>query len=506
MKKTLFYLFVITHFTVLWGQNSPKIEQKPNIIYILADDMGYGDVSCFNEKSKIKTSHIDALAEQGMKFTDAHSNSAVCTPTRYGILTGRYAWRSPMKSGVLWSYDTALIATNRLTVASFLKKKGYETACIGKWHLGLDWAKKANGDVDFLQKIKKTPTSLGFDYFYGITASLDIPPYFYIENDRITATKIDSIGGTSGKGFWRNGPIGNDFKHEEVLPVLTQKALDFIQKQDKNKPYFLYFPLPAPHTPILPTKEYLGKSGTNEYGDFVLMVDDVVGKVMAAVKARGEENNTIIVFTSDNGCSPTADFKELADLGHNPSYVFRGAKADIFEGGHHVPFIVKWQNRVAANTVCTKTVCLTDFFATCADIFDEKLPDEAGEDSFSLLPLLLNKPLKYKREATVLHSIEGYFAIQKGKWKLEMCAGSGGWSFPKSEKEAEGLPPIQLYDLENDIGETKNVQAAYPSVVKELTALLTQYVKNGRSTKGKSQKNEGSFLLKTMPWLKGNMQ
>jgi arylsulfatase A len=499
MKK-IFLLCLTLHFTLgISAQNKTK---KPNIIYILADDLGYGDVSCLNENSKIKTTHIDALAQGGMKFTDAHSNSAVCTPTRYGILTGRYAWRSRMKSGVLWSYDTHLIEPERLTAASLLKKQGYQTACVGKWHLGMDWSKEENGAIDFTKPIENTPTANGFDYFYGITASLDIPPYFYIKNDRITATKIDSIDGTVGKGFWRNGPIGDDFKHEEVLSVLTQKALDFIQKQDKNKPYFLYFPLPAPHTPILPTKEYLGKSGTNEYGDFVLMVDDVVGQIMAAVKEKGEENNTIIIFTSDNGCSPMADFKELAQVGHNPSYVFRGTKADIFEGGHHVPFIVHWKGHVKPQTVTDKTICLTDFIATCADIVNEKLPDNAGEDSYSLLPLLTDKPHKFKRKATVLHSVDGYFAIQKGKWKLEMCAGSGGWSAPKPGKEEAGLPPIQLYNLENDIGETKNVQAAYPSVVKELTTLLTQYIKDGRSTKGTPQKNDGMFLEKPMAWMK----
>jgi arylsulfatase A-like enzyme len=477
------------------------IAQKPNIIYILADDLGYGDVSCFNKQSKINTPNIDALASQGMKFTDAHSNSAVCTPTRYGILTGRYAWRSAIKSGVSWSYDKHLIEPERLTVASLLKNKGYQTACIGKWHLGMDWAKEDNGNVDFSKPIKNTPTAIGFDYFYGITASLDIPPYFYIENDKITASKIDSIEGTSGKGFWRKGPIGNDFKHEEVLPVLTQKAINYIEKADKNTPYFLYFPLPAPHTPILPTQEFVGKSHTNAYGDFVLMVDDVVGKVMAAVKAKGEEGNTIIIFTSDNGCSPAADFKELAGLGHNPSYILRGAKADIYEGGHRVPFIIKWQGRIKPHSDCAKTICLTDLMATCADITQQKLPDNAGEDSYSLMPLLSGKSRQYKREATVLHSIDGYFSIRKGKWKLVFGAGSGGWSFPKKGKEEEGLPPLQLFNLDNDMAETKNLQAQYPSVVQDLKALLLQYIETGRSTQGLPQKNEGVFLKDKMTWL-----
>jgi arylsulfatase A len=476
--------------------------KMPNIIYILADDLGYGDVSSLNERSKIKTPHIDALAQQGMKFTDAHSNSAVCTPTRYGILTGRYAWRSRLKSGVLWSYDKHLIESNRITVASLLKNKGYQTACIGKWHLGLDWEMDAKGVVDYFKPIKNSPIVNGFDYFYGITASLDIPPYFYIHNDKITATTVSTIGGTTGKGFWREGPIGNDFKHEEVLPALTNKAIAYIAGQTNSQtPYFLYFPLPAPHTPILPSKEFLGKSGTNAYGDFVLMVDDVVGKIVAAVKASGAEKNTLIIFTSDNGCAPHADFKELASFGHNPSYHFRGTKADIFEGGHRIPFIAKWPGKIQSNSNSDKTICLTDLMATCAAIVQEKLPDNAGEDSYSLLPLFSNKEGQYLRQATVHHSSDGYFSIRKGKWKLILGAGSGGWSWPTPGKEEEGLPLVQLYDLEKDVAETKNLQQQYPTVVKELKKLLMEYVKNGRSTKGNTQKNDGEFLKDRMLWM-----
>ena len=241
--------------------NSPEKKPLPNIIYVLADDLGYGDLSCLNERSKIQTPHLDLLAEQGIHFTDAHSGSAVCTPTRYGILTGRYAWRSRLKNGVTWSYDKHLIDTERYTVPDLLRENGYHTACIGKWHLGLDWAMDNTDTPDFLQPIQNGPNALGFDYFYGITASLDIPPYFYIENDRITATSIDTIDGVSGKKFWRKGPIGNDFKHIEVMPKFTEKAIAYInERAQEEKPFFLYFPLAAPHTPILPTPEFQGKS------------------------------------------------------------------------------------------------------------------------------------------------------------------------------------------------------------------------------------------------------
>ncbi len=484
--KTLVWLNVFFLFVINAGA-----QQKPNIIYILADDMGYGDVSSLNENSKLNTVHINQVAEEGMKFTDAHSNSAVCTPTRYGILTGRYAWRTSLQSGVLWSYDTMLIEKGRTTIASMLKNNGYHTACIGKWHLGLGWQKDAKGKVDFLKEITDGPNQAGFDYFYGITASLDIPPYFYIENNKITAAKIDRIAGTTGKGFWREGPIGNDFKHEEVLPNLTKKAVEYISTQSKTKnPFFLYFALPSPHTPMLPTTEYKGKSGTNEYGDFVLMTDDMTGKILQAVKDAGIEQNTMIVFASDNGVTPVCNFKELAAKGHNPSYVFRGAKSDIFEGGHRIPFIVKWPGHVKPHTSSNTTVCLTDFIATVADMLQLKLKDDEAEDSYSLLPLLLQQN-NYGRTSIIHHSIDGNFSVRKGKWKLVFGAGSGGWSAP-TEKKAKDLhlPPIQLYDVVADIAETINIAYKYPTIVIELSNLAKEIVESGRSTKGAKQKND----------------
>ncbi|MCP9767934.1 arylsulfatase [Lacihabitans sp. LS3-19] len=472
-------------------------QKKPNVVFILADDLGIGDVSCMNPKSKINTPNIDLMAKKGIKFSDAHSNSAVCTPSRYGILTGRYAWRSEIKSGVLWSYDSLLIKTQRMTLASILKTKGYETACIGKWHLGLGWQKNGNGEISFEKPLRNGPNDIGFDYFYGITASLDIPPYFYIENNKITATKIDTIAGTKGKGFWREGPIGDDFKHKEVLDVFTQKAIDFIGKKRKE-PYFLYLPLAAPHTPILPSKEYLGKSKTNEYGDFVLMVDDMIGKIIQAIEKTGEIENTIIVFTSDNGCSTAADIPELQALGHEPSYIYRGQKADIYEGGHRIPLIVRWDSKIPNSKVSNQTVCLTDFFATMAEITQTKLEDNAGEDSFSLLPIFESKPKKYERTSTVVHSIDGNFGIMEGDWKLNFTAGSGGWSFPRAGKEELGLPKIQLYNLKDDPSEKVNLQDKYPEKVNEMRLLMQKTIENGRSTKGQKQANDGEFLKDKM--------
>ncbi|MDH4203874.1 MAG: arylsulfatase [Phycisphaerae bacterium] len=459
---------------------------RPNIVYILADDLGYGDVSCLNKNSKIHTPNLDQLGKEGIIFTDAHSGSAVCTPTRYGILTGRYCWRSRLKKGVLNGYSNHLIEDGRLTVASMLKTQGYQTACIGKWHLGWHWQKKDDdiSEVDFTKPILHGPTTNGFDYSFCIPASLDMPPYVYVENDRVTAVPNRIVEGKKGKSLMREGPTGADFKHIEVLPRLTEKAVAYIENcKQKNKPFFLYFPLPAPHTPILPTKEFQGQSGTNEYGDFVLQVDWTVGEIMKTLKRNGMKKNTLIIFTSDNGCSPQADFDELAQFGHDPSYIFRGHKADIFEGGHRVPFFARWPARVKARSVCDDTTCLTDLMATAAAIVDFTMPAEAGEDSVSMLPNLLGTATGPLREATVHHSVNGSFSIRQGKWKLELCRGSGGWSPPiPNSQEAKELPPIQLYDLSQDIGETINLQDQYPEVVEHLKGLLQKYIDSGGST------------------------
>lgn len=297
--------------------------------------------------------------------------------------------------------------------------------------------------------------------------------------------------------MWRKGLIAPDFKHIEVLPKITEKAVAYIdQRAQEDKPFFLYFPLAAPHTPILPTKEFQGKSGTNEYGDFVLQVDWTVGQVMKALKKNGIEKDTLIIFTSDNGCSPAANFKELEKFEHDPSYVFRGHKADIFEGGHRVPFIARWPAKVKAGAVCDDTTCLTDLMATAAEITGYAMPDDAGEDSVSMLGNLLGAATTPVREATVHHSINGSFSIRQGKWKLELCPDSGGWSSPRPGRDdVSQLPPVQLYDLSTDIDETTNVQDKHPEVVKRLTALLQDYVDRGRSTPGAPQKNNGAVKI-----------
>jgi arylsulfatase A-like enzyme len=484
--------------------------KKPNIIYILADDMGYGDVSYLNERSGFKTPHLDQMCEEGLHFTDGHSSSAVCTPSRYSILTGRYNFRSRLKKFVLMGYDTPLIEPGRKTIGKYLQEKNYKTACIGKWHLGLEWSLKNSEDkegIDYTKPLINTPLDHGFDYFYGISASLDMPPYVYIENRQVTAVpdrEVDSGMDTARplfKKWFRPGAAGADFVHEDVLPNMTNRVLDKIEEY-KNDPFFIYFPLTAPHTPILPTKKFQGKSGTNEYGDFVLMCDDVVGQINSKLKELGLDENTIVIYTSDNGCSPMANYSELAQYGHNPSYIFRGTKSDIYEGGHRVPLIVKWPDSIAAGSQADEAVCLTDLYATIADIFGDKIEDNAAEDSVSNLPIWLNEQDKLPvREALVHHSVDGSFSIRKGKWKLEMCPDSGGWSMPKPGTMPENAPAIQLYDLEKDVREKHNVCDQFPEIVKDLRSLLITYIVNGRSTPGVRQKNTGDQRWEQINWI-----
>lgn len=477
---------------------------RPNIVYILCDDLGYGDVHCLNPEGKIPTPHLDQLGAAGMTFRDAHSSSAVCTPTRYGVLTGRYNWRSRMKMGVLNGFSPRLIEPDRLTVPAFLKQQGYATACIGKWHLGMNWPHVGGGSpgapdnpktIDYTRPIEGGPTSLGFDSYYGIAASLDMAPFAFIENDRVTEVP------TVEKEWVRKGPAAAGFEAIDVLPVLTEKAVGFLNQRAadaaQGKPFFLYLPLASPHTPILPTKEWQGKSGLNSYADFVMQTDAAVGAVLAALDKNGLTENTLVIFTSDNGCSPAAEFPELLAKGHNPSAQFRGTKADIFEGGHRVPFLVRWPGRVKAGSTSDQLICLTDLFATCAGILEQKLPAAAAVDSVSILPALIGEATQPLREAVVHHSINGTFSIRQGPWKLELSADSGGWSNPKPGTAAAAkLPPVQLYNLANDVAESRNVQAEHPEIVARLTQLLEKYVADGRSTPGEPQANTGPVTIR----------
>jgi arylsulfatase A len=488
------------------------IQRRPNVVYILADDMGYGDVSCLNPGCAFQTPHVDALAASGMAFTDAHAASAVCTPSRYAILTGRYPWRSELKEGVLNGYSAPLIEQGRPTVASMLRQQGYQTAVVGKWHLGMgmpfadavdapcEHAWDSNPNVDYTQPVSPSPNDYGFDQSFCIAASLDMPPYVYIENGRFTQTP-DRMTKNTGKGFWREGPTAPDFRHEDVLPTFTQNALDLIDSFGQE-PFFLYFPLPAPHTPILPSARFQGASGTNAYGDFVLMCDDVVGQIRAKLADNGLLDNTIVIFASDNGCSPMADFEELMAAGHNPNYIFRGHKADIYEGGHRIPLLVSWPNMIQPGTVCHKLVSLSDLYATLADILGASVPMNAAEDSVSNLPLWRCPDADAVRSSAIQESIDGSLTIRQGHWKLAMCPGSGGWSYPcPGVDNTEGLPSFQLFNMEKDIGERTNMVQAEPDIAAALRAELTQQILRGRSTPGRDQPNNGAPIWEAVKWL-----
>lgn len=482
----------------------------PNIVVILADDLGYGDVRAFNPDGKIATPHLDRLAAEGMRFTDAHSPSSVCSPTRYGLMTGRYAWRSKLQQGVLGGLSPRLIEPARMTIASLLKANGYHTACIGKWHLGMDWVIKEGkqisplsiespqqvNNVEYTRPITNGPNSVGFDYYFGISASLDMVPYTYIQNDRVTVNPTAEksfvmMQGREKGGSTRKGPAAPDFDAADVLPELTKQAVAYLQSRaaeaKAGTPFFLYLPLASPHTPILPTKEWLGKSGLNSYADFVMQTDAAVGEVLAKLQTLQLDENTLVVFTSDNGCSNQADFAQLRQHGHDPSAGFRGHKADIYEGGHRVPFIVRWPGQVRAGAASEQLISHTDVLATLAEIIGVKLPEDAGEDSVSMFG---DGKVGGGRSSLISHSVNGSFAIREGNWKLAVCPGSGGWSKPRpGQDDTSDQPLVQLFDLSADRGETKNLQAEMPDLVARLTKLLESQVAAGRSTPGAPQKN-----------------
>lgn len=486
-----------------------KQKKKPNIVYILADDLGYGDISALNENCGFKTSCLDEMAENGLSFTDAHATASVCTPSRYAILTGRYNWRSRLKSSVMGGYSEALIEEDRRTIADILKEVGYRTAAIGKWHLGMNFARKRGYEncpedkmieaVDYSGKIERSPITNGFDYYYGISASLDMPPYVYIENDHFTELPDHESEGF-GKGFFRKGPTASSFIHANVLDELTDKVLDKIEEY-KKEPFFIYFPMPAPHTPILPSEQFIGKSGTNEYGDFVLHCDDVVGRINNKLQQLGLAEDTIVIFTSDNGCAPIVNFPELLEKGHNPSYIFRGSKADIYEGGHRIPFIVKWPEKIAKGKTCDRIVCLCDLMATITDYLEIPLNTNEGVDSVSNLPLWFDPDGEEVRDDLIHQSIDGSLSIRKGSFKLEMCPGSGGWSYPMPGEEQEGMPRFQLYHLGNDIGETTNVIKEYQTEANQLRAILKDHIFRGRTTPGPKQENNGERVWDTIKWV-----
>jgi arylsulfatase A len=421
--------------------------EKPNIIFVLFDDMGYGQPQCYRAETKLKTPNIDRLAAEGMRFTDAHSAASVCTPTRYGLLTGRYPSRIGQYD-VLTTYNPPIIPKSRLTVASLLKQHGYETACIGKWHLGMDWEGKPGNEktVPVGAKLITSPNAAGFDYFYGYTHARNIGTI--IEQDRVVKN-VDEV---------------------ENQPRMIAKAVEWIEARKPDKPFFLYFPMCPPHTPIDPAPGFIGKGGNKDrYDDWVYQGDHMLGQLLEALEKKGLAANTLVIATADNGAAGRA---------YPP---LRASKSSIYEGGHRVPFLARWPGKIKPSSVSDQTICLNDLIATSAEIIGAKLPDNAGEDSVSILPALNGTAEKPLREATIHQAPNRDLAIRQGQWKL-IFSSSG---------------QRELYDLQADLGETKNLAAANPEVVAHLAALMNKYIADGRSTAGAPQKNEFSLTLPT---------
>ncbi|HUV97496.1 MAG TPA: arylsulfatase [Acidobacteriaceae bacterium] len=452
---------------------------RPNVVYILADDLGWGDMDVYNSHSAIPTPHCNAFARQGMRFTDMHSASAVCTPSRYAILTGRYPWRSRLKKGVLWGESPNLIEVGRMTVPSMLKADGYYTAGVGKWHLGLGDAEK----TDYTKPLRPGPISHGFDYYYGIPASLDMNPYLYFENEHVVEQPTtEDPGSKTPRGvFWRPGLRAPDLEFPQVLPTLTRKVVDILHQraEHKQQPFFLYFALPSPHTPWVPLPEYHGKSGAGDYGDYVVEVDAMIGRVLDTIHELGFDDNTLVVITSDNG----ADWKpgDIERYPHRANADWKGEKADVWEAGHRIPFVARWPGHIPANTVCNETGSLTDLMGTLSAILHQPLPPNAGEDSFNLLPALLHQPHRPIRTSIIDESNLGMMTIREGDWKLELGLGSGGFSEPREVEPAPGGVQGQLYNLADDPRELYNLWARRPEIVQRLTRMLNEQMASGHT-------------------------
>jgi arylsulfatase A-like enzyme len=470
---------------------------RPNIVFILADDLGYGDLSCYGA-TQVQTPQIDKLAGDGILFTDAHAPSAVCTPSRYSLLTGRYCWRTQLKYDCLFGHDTLLIEEGRMTVASLLKSGGYSTACIGKWHLGFgtdypDW----NGEL------KPGPNEVGFDYFFGVPVTNAQAPYVYVENHRVVGLDPrDPIRlGPDSKTNVMYGGASARYKPDELAFTHTRKAVEFIERS-KDHPFFLYFAPNNVHSPYTPSARFHGTSSCGVYCDFIRELDWSVGEVLSALERAGIADNTLVILTSDNGGLYS---RQAYEMGHRVNADLLGQKSDAWEGGHRVPFLARWPGKIKAGSRSDEVICLVDFLATAAAITGVELPRNAGPDSFNVLPALFgetsHKPVR--GGALILESYTGMLAVREGDWMLILGRGSGGstteyfkhygmrleelgrtttgWKVKGLGEPDPSLPPGQLYNLAKDRGESENLYKDHPDVVQRLTKVLIEYRAQGRS-------------------------
>jgi arylsulfatase A-like enzyme len=465
---------------VLFCSSISSAADHPNIVFILVDDMGYGDPGCYNRQSKIPTPNIDSLARAGMRFTDAHAPGALCHLSRYGLLTGQHPFRINVN---LWRKQP-LIKEGQMTIASLLKSQGYHTAMVGKWHLGF----QENG---YDKRLPGGPAERGFNSYFGIRASTDIPPYFYIRDNQAVSPPTDHIEANNSKGwspiqgaFWRAGGIAPDLKLKDVLPRFTEEAVKVIQdhsRSDSDTPLMLYLAYPAPHTPWLPAPEFQGSSKAGMYGDFLVMVDAMIGRVLSALDTTGMSDETLVIFSSDNG--PVWLDKDVKRFGHDSVGGLRGMKADAWEGGHRMPFIARWPGKVKAGSTSDHTICFTDMLATFAAITGTELPEDAGPDSFNILPALLGKqPADKPVRGPLVIPASDVMSIRSGPWKLISGLGSGGFSQPRRVQPTPGGPTGQLYHLGNDRAETNNLYLQEPDIVKHLEAELKR-IQNQQKTR-----------------------
>lgn len=498
---------ILAYLTGLVGSlscGSPSAQALPNVVILYADDLGYGDLGCYNQSSKIPTLHIDRLASQGIRFSDGHSSSGICTPSRYALLTGRHHWRK--FHGIVGPLGGSVFSTERLTLPEMLKEKGYNTACIGKWHLGWDWdairkpgarptqsnEKKVWGPTafDWSLAIPDGPLAHGFDSYFGDTV-INFPPYAWIENDHLVKAP-DTLMDTSKwktikEGRWecRPGPMVSDWNPYDVMPTLTKRGVDYLRsRKDQEAPFFLYFAFPGPHAPIIPNDRFDGTSQAGPYGDFVVEIDDAIGQLLQALEESGNAEDTIVLFTADNGPEKYAYARD-EKFDHWSAKPLRGLKRDIYEGGHRVPLMIRWPGIVKPGRVSSALVSQIDIMATLANVTGYSLPNQQAEDSHNLVPLLKGDT-DTARETHIHNTRQNSYAIRHGDWLLVddrhgyMSGRNATWeakhNYPEDDSEAH-----ELYQLSSDPGQRHNLATKHPERVQQMIALIEKIQEQGHS-------------------------
>lgn len=518
-RQKVCLLFIVLFFGLFTTCKENNIKESfPNIIIVFADDMGYGDVSALNPHARTYTPAIDVLIDDGLVFTEAHASASVCTPSRYGLLTGRYAFRNRVHGGNVNGYSSSVFESDRKTIAHLLHNAGYTTACVGKWHLGFDWETDIEGvipmqdkatkysNVNHSRAVKYGPNYYGFDYSFILPASLDMPPYLFLENQqavddsiiltsdiyplRLEDTEYDFDKKHTGENdiywhkgvWWRDGEMSASFRLENCLGNIVDKGIQFIEdqtSQNENNPFFLYLALSGPHTPWMPEDPFKGKSAIETYGDFILTIDNVVHRINHRIEELGIEKNTMLIFASDNGAYWPE--QEIIEQQHDANWGRRGQKADIWDGGHHIPLVIKWPSKIAKSSVYNHLISLTDLYATFIDL-TKQVPDiNGGEDSFSFMDVL-NGDLDITTRKSMIHqSAFGMYAIRADEWKYIDGLGSGGFTEPVRIKHEPGLPDGQLYNMNSDARESNNLFFEFPEKVVELKKELHKQIDQGYS-------------------------